>query len=142
LTKRSLLFDASSIFALAKEFRGRAVDVLLEGSTISLVRYELGNAVWRECFLLKRITQDEAEKLLQTMFAILHAMDMAVLEDEDDGNKVLREACNLGITYYDAAYVFEAIKSDRVLVTEDKKLAKAAEKTGLKTLPTNALSKQ
>lgn len=99
MTKRSLLFDASSIFALAREFRGKAVDFLLEGSTISLVRYELGNAVWRECFLLKKISQDEAEKLLRTMFAILHEMDVAVLEDEDEGNIVLEEACKLNITY-------------------------------------------
>ena len=142
MTKRWLLFDANSIFALVKEFRAKAVDMLLEGSTISLVRYELGNAVWRECFLLKKISQGEAEKLLEAMFAILHAMDVAVLEDEDEGTTVLREACRFNITYYDAAYVSEAIKSNKVLVTDDRKLAKAAEKAGLKVLTTDSLSKQ
>jgi predicted nucleic acid-binding protein len=141
LTKRSLLFDASSIFALVREFRGKALDTLLEGSTISLARYELGNALWRECFLLKRIRQDEAERLLRTMFAILHAMNVKILEDEDEGSTVLNQAGKLNVTYYDAAYVSEASKSNKVLVTDDRKLAKAAEKTGLKTLTSRTLSK-
>jgi predicted nucleic acid-binding protein len=141
LTKRSLLFDASSIFALVREFRGKALDTLLEGSTISLARYELGNALWRECFLLKRIRQDEAERLLRTMFAILHAMNVKILEDEDEGSTVLNQAGTLNVTYYDAAYVSEASKSNKVLVTDDRKLAKAAEKTGLKTLTSRTLSK-
>lgn len=127
---------------LVKDLRGRAVDILSEGSTISLVRYELGNAVWRECFLLKKIRQEEAEKLLQTMFAILHTMDVAVLDAENDGDAVLKEACRLNLTFYDAAYVSEAIKSNRILVTDDRKLAKAAEKAGLKILTANAFSKQ
>lgn len=141
MTKRSLLFDASSIFALVREFRGKALDTLLEGSTISLARYELGNALWRECFLLKRIRQDEAERLLRTMFAILHAMNVKILEDEDEGSTVLNQAGKLNVTYYDAAYVSEASKSNKVLVTDDRKLAKAAEKTGLKTLTSRTLSK-
>ena len=141
MTKRSLLFDASSIFALVREFRGKALDTLLESSTISLARYELGNALWRECFLLKRIRQDEAERLLRTMFAILHAMNVKILEDEDEGSTVLNQAGKLNVTYYDAAYVSEAFKSNKVLVTDDRKLAKAAEKTGLKTLTSRTLSK-
>jgi predicted nucleic acid-binding protein len=140
LTKRSLLFDASSIFALVRELRGKALDTLLEGSTISLARYELGNALWRECFLLKRISQDEAERLLRTMFAILHAMDVKVLEDENEGSTVLNQACKLNVTFYDAAYVSEACKSNKVLITDDRKLAKVAEKTGLKTLTSKTLS--
>lgn len=142
MTKRLLLFDASSIFALTREFRSKAIDMLLEGSTISLVHYELGNAVWRECFLLKKINQSEAEKLLQTMFALLHTMDVAVLEDETEGMAVLKDACELNLTYYDASYISEAIKTNRVLVTDDRKLAKAAEKAGLKTLTTEAFSRR
>jgi predicted nucleic acid-binding protein len=142
MMKRSLLFDASSIFALVRELRGKALDALLEGSTISLARYELGNALWRECFLLKRISQDEAEKLLRTMFAILHAMDVKVLENEDEGSTVLNQACKLNVTYYDAAYISEARKSSKVLVTDDGKLAKVAEKMGLKILTSGTLSRE
>jgi hypothetical protein len=45
--------------------------VLWESSTVSLAYYEVGNAVWRECFLLKRIIPKEATKLLKSIFAIL-----------------------------------------------------------------------
>jgi predicted nucleic acid-binding protein len=137
--KRSLLFDASSIFTLVRELGGEALDKLLEGSTISLAYYELGNALWRECFLVKRISREEAEKLLRAMFAILQAMDVISLDNDDEGSVVLDKACEYNITFYDSAYVAEAHKSKKVLVTDDKKLAKAAENAGVKTLTSNAL---
>ncbi len=139
MMKRSLLFDASSILTLVRELRGDAPDKLLEGSTISLAYYELGNALWRECFLLKRISQEEAENLLRAVFAILQAMEVASLEKEDEGNAVLDKACKFNITFYDSAYVAEALKSKKILVTEDKKLAKAAENAGVKTLTSRTL---
>ena len=132
--KRSLLFDASSIFTLVRELRGEAPEKLAEGSTISLAYYELGNALWRECFLLKRISREEAEKSLRAMFGIVQAMDVILLEDEEEGRAVLNRACEQKITYYDSAYVAEALKSEKILVTDDKKLAKAAENSGVRTL--------
>ena len=42
-------------------------------------------------------------------------------------------AIKLGITYYDASYLAEAIRTGGVLVTDDEKLSKAAESIGLKT---------
>ena len=134
MMKRSLLFDASSILTLVRELRGDAPDKLLEGSTISLAYYELGNALWRECFLLKRISEEEAENLLRTMYAILQSMDVAPLEKEDEGNAILDTACRFNITFYDSAYLTEARKSKKTLATDDKKLAKAAENAGVKTL--------
>ena len=137
--KRSLFFDASSIFTLVRELRGKAADTLAESSTISLAYYELGNALWRECFLLKRITQKEAENSLRAMFAILETMDVVLLENEDEGKAVLCNACEFGLTFYDSAYVAQALKSKKILVTDDKKLAKAAEKTGVKSLTSKDL---
>jgi predicted nucleic acid-binding protein len=134
MMKRSLLFDASSILTLIRELRGDAPDKLLAGSTISLAYYELGNALWRECFLLKRISWEEAENLLRTMYTILQSMDVAPLEKEDEGNAVLNTACKFSVTFYDSAYLTEARKSKKTLVTDDKKLAKAAENAGVKTL--------
>ena len=132
--KRSLLFDASSILTLIRELRGDAPDKLVEGSTVSLAYYELGNALWRECLLLKRISWEEAESLLRTMYAILQSMDVVPLEKEDEGNAVLNTACRFNITFYDSAYLTEANQSKKTLVTDDKKLAKAAENAGVKTL--------
>ena len=139
--KRSLLFDASSIFTLVRESPGYASDKLVEGSTISLVYYELGNATWRECFLLKKMSRQEAGKLLRAMFEILQGMDVVLLKDEDEGIAVLDGACKFNLTYYDFAYVDEALSSKKILVTDDKKLAKAAENAGVKTLTSRVLTK-
>ena len=134
MTKPSLLFDACSILMLVRELKGEASDKLVEGSTISLVYYELGNALWRECFLLKRISQEEARTLLRSMYAIVGQMELLSLGDEDEANAILDLACNHSLTFYDSAYLSQASKSNKTLVTEDKKLAKAAEKAGVKTL--------
>lgn len=142
MIKRPLLFDASSVFTLVRELRGEAPDLFWEGSTISLAYYEIGNCLWRECFLLKRIVPKEAAKLLKSMLAMLRAIDVAVLEDEDLGNVVLNMAGNLNITYYDAAYLTEAQRSNRILVTDDEKLAKAAKSVGVKTLTSKTVRQQ
>ena len=139
MTRPLLLFDATSILTLVRELRGKALDTLLEGSTIYLARYEVGNAVWRECFLLKRIAPREAAKLLKSIFAILRAMDVAVLEDEETGVAILNMAGSLNITYYDASYLAEAQRFNKTLVTDDEKLAKAAEKATVKTLTSRTL---
>ena len=137
--KQPLLFDASSILTLVRDLGGEAPDKLLEGSTISLAYYELGNALWRECFLLKRISQEEAEKLLKALFAMLRAMNVVLLENEEEGNDVLDWACEFNITFYDSAYVVKAQKSKKILVTDDKKLARAAENAGVQTLTSKTL---
>ena len=129
-----LLFDASSILLLVKKSRSKSPDILLNGSTISLVYYEVGNALWRECTLLQRITLKEAGKLLESIFALIQAMDVAVLDDEKLGGVILNMAGEQNITFYDAAYLAEAQRSNRTLVTDDEKLADAAKIVGVKTL--------
>ena len=116
--------------------------MLLESSTVSLAYYEVGNAVWRECFLLKRIIPKEATKLLKSIFAILQAMDVAVLEDEGLGTAILNMAGRLNITYYDAAYLIEAQRLNKTLVTDDEKLTKAAKSVGVKTMTSRTLRHQ
>ena len=142
MIKRPLLFDASSILTLVKEFRGKAPDLLMENATVSLAYYEAGNTIWRECFILKRIVPQEASQLLKTIFTILQTMNVTALEDEDHGNAILDTAGKLNITYYDAAYLTEAQRSNKILVTDDEKLAKAAHNLGIKTLTSKATRQQ
>jgi predicted nucleic acid-binding protein len=138
MTTHSLLFDASSILMLVRELKGKASDKLLEESTIPLVYYELGNAVWRESFLLKKINQEEAKNLLRSLYAIVGQMELLSVGDEDEGNTILDLACNHSLTFYDSAYLAQASKSSKTLVTDDKKLSKTAEKAGVKTLNSTA----
>jgi predicted nucleic acid-binding protein len=133
MTQPKLLFDANAIYNLVREYPDDALDILSAGSTIHLAYYELGNALWRECFLLKRISAQEAEKSLCFMYEILERMQISPI-DVDTGGSVLDAACKCNLTFYDSAYLTEAKKSNKPLVTDDKKLAKAAENFGLKTL--------
>lgn len=142
MSKQSFLFDASSVFALVRDLGGKALDLFQGGSTISLVYYEVGNALWRESFLLNRISSKEAAKLLRCIFPVIRAMDVLNIDDEVLGDAVLSLADKLDITYYDAAYLAEAKSSDKVLVTDDEKLAKAAVEIGAETLTSKMLRQQ
>ena len=62
MTKSQLLFDSNIIYELIREQPQEAVEKLVKGATIYLAYYELGNALWRECLLLERISIEEAEK--------------------------------------------------------------------------------
>jgi len=139
MIKPQLLFDANAIYRLIRESPDEAFVKLSEGSTIYLAYYELGNALWRESFLLKRISREEAEKSLGFMYTILDRMRIVSL-DSDTGSSVLDIACTLNLTFYDSAYLAEAKKSNKILVTDDKKLAKAAENFGIKTLSSMAFT--
>ncbi len=138
MTKAQFLFDSNVIYSLIRERPQDAVEKLIEGTTIYLAYYELGNALWRECLLLKRISIGEAEISLDLMYSILDHMQIAYIDNET-GNDVLQTAHNCNLTFYDAAYLIEAKKSGKILITDDTKLAKAAEKLGIKTLSSRTL---
>jgi predicted nucleic acid-binding protein len=138
VTKSPLIFDSNVIFRLIRETPEKALDTLIESTTIYLAYYEIGNALWRECLLLKRISYEEAEKSLSLLYAILERMHVTPLDNET-GKQVFQTAHEFNLTFYDSSYLVEADKSGKTLVTDDNKLLKAAEKLGVKTLPSKAL---
>jgi predicted nucleic acid-binding protein len=133
MTKPFLLFDASSILTLVRELRRDAADKLADEATISLAYYEVGNALWRECFLLKRISRREAEVFLNDIYEIMGQMTVASLQGENEENAVLDIACKFNLSFYDSAYLAQANDSNYTLVTDDKKLANMAQKADVKT---------
>jgi len=137
MTKPVLLFDANAIYRLIREFPENAPDILAEGSTIDLAYYELGNALWKECLLLKRISSEEAKKSVDFLYAILERMQV-VTAASSEGTTVLDTALKSRVTFYDSAYLTEAKKSGKSLVTDDSKLAKAAKEFGVTTLSSMA----
>ena len=116
-----MIFDASSIFVAVKS---KKLTVLKNGVTVSLARYELGNAVWKEVFSHKTLSVDEGIKLLNVLMKAIDQLEVK----EPDPTKVLETACKYGITFYDASYVQLAIDSSNALVTEDDKLRKKVSK--------------
>ena len=135
----SYVFDASSLLILARDLGERAVDTVRGGMTADLAIYEIGNALWKECTLLKRLSREEALKALEFMAALLGIMEIVNIRNLNLINDVLRNASELNITYYDSTYLTIAEKTDRILVTDDKSLLKASIKRGVKTLDTKTL---
>ena len=116
------LFDASSIINLCSE---RKIERLLEGSTLNLAFYELGNAVWKQTHIHKTLTQEEGGEALAALTEVYRQMRELIVED---AISILTIAIEEGLTYYDASYIHAAIKNDAVLVTDDRKLHTAASK--------------
>jgi len=125
----SSLFDASSILIAVREFGEKAIEILSEGFTVSLAFYEVGNAIWKESFLFERIAEGEAVEILRAVFAIIERMNVIDLSrNEDLGVEALVLAGRFNLTFYDAVYLAAAQKHGNILVTEDERLRKAAEK--------------
>lgn len=110
--------------------------------TISLAYYEIGNALWKECNLLRRFSVDEATKALGFTVSLLNFMEVIQVKDVDSGVRTLSEACKLNITYYNAAYLSVAKDLEKVFVTDDEKLATAAKEIGVETLSSRGFIKQ
>jgi len=116
------LFDSSSIINLCSE---RKIERLLEGCTLNLAFYELGNAVWKQVHLQKALTQKEGSQALAALTEVYRQMRELHVEDT---SSILNLAVEEGLTYYDASYLHAAINNDVVLVTDDRRLHTAASK--------------
>ncbi len=98
----------------------------LEGSkTVSLIFYEIGNAIWKKIFLHKELTKEEAIRFLKDVIDFVRKR-MKVHEPKYE--EVLEIATKFGITFYDACYVWLALKHNEILLTEDKKLKEKIKK--------------
>lgn len=136
-----LLLDASSIITLVREAKEGAPDVLRGRHTIPLAFYEAGNFVWKERVLRKAISAQEASVLLD---AFTRALNLMVLSPLAIGE--LRDVYELaertGLTSYDAAYLYVAIRDGLALVTEDGELAEKARELGVRVLSAEELLRE
>ena len=128
------IFDASSILALTREFGEKVIDFLKGNVTVSLALYEMGNVLWKECSLLKRLSVEEAVKTLDFVFSLDGVMRVLDVKSSRLGRCVLANAVKLNITYYDSVYLTVADEVKGVLVTDDTELARASRENGVKTL--------
>ncbi len=116
------LFDASAIITLCIE---RKFDQLMEGWTIDLAKYEIGNAIWKKAFLTKDLKPEEGLRALEAILDLIGEMDIWEIKDKVN---VLKIAINEGITYYDASYLVAAIEGGFTLITEDKELLRVTKR--------------
>ncbi|MEM0038687.1 MAG: type II toxin-antitoxin system VapC family toxin [Zestosphaera sp.] len=109
------LYDASAILNLVKR---RKVRVFVKGCTTDLAIYETINAVWEECYLLKRIRVETAYGLVELLSKIFNILDLHTVGSPE--KDVLEIAMKEGISIYDASYIYIATQNKLTLVTDDK----------------------
>lgn len=128
------IFDSSSIFRAIQTNRVR---VLVEGHTLDLARYELGNILWKEHVLYKRLTRGELEDLMNIVKDVLRLMH--ILRTDCHEEDILRLSVRVGITFYDASYCYFADRDRMVLVTEDRELIRNATEANIKAVTLDSL---
>ncbi len=117
-----MIFDTSAIFYFIEREEWKK---LVNGKTCSLVFYEIGNIIWKRVYLLKTFTEEEGIFLLKT---ILEFIKKEMKTEEVDFLETSYLSIKLGITFYDACYVYLAKKNNEALVTLDKELIEKVKK--------------
>jgi len=115
------LFDSSSLVYALKLKR---IGVLAGNYIQELTVYEVLNALWKETYVLRKISIKEAESLLGVfiqLLSYLKVLDLSGLESE-----VFKISVETGLTVYDASYLALARREKLTLVTEDVKLRNVA----------------
>lgn len=126
------LFDTSAIINL---FGEKKLEKLLEGWTLNLALYELGNAVWKQACIYRTITPNEANAILDPLTEIFTKLKKPKKENTLETLKI---AIKEKITFYDASYIQAALENNLILVTDDKQLYQKSKKY-TKTITSNEL---
>jgi len=137
----SYIFDASALLNLIRKAGSNAIEIVKENYILDLALYEIGNVLWKEAILLKRISLEEALKTISFIENLRKILIAKSLSDEDLLPKVLKISLQQKITYYDAAYITIAQNQKLTLITDDSKLIKTAKKLGVKTKTSSILIK-
>jgi len=109
-----------------------------DGFILDLTIYEAVNVVWKEYYLLNKISMDTAAKFIEVLskiFEVISVLSVKGLESE-----VFNIAVKHGLTIYDASYVTVAIRRKLTLVTDDKELRKTVSHI-VKTVTSDDLTK-
>ena len=128
----SYVFDSSAIINLCGD---RKTEKLLDGWTLNLAIYELGNAVWKQVKIHEKITIEEANLVLDSLTEVFRRLRKP---ETENSLETLKIAVKEGLTYYDASYISAAVENNLTLVTDDEKLYKIGKKY-VRTVKSNDL---
>ncbi len=116
------LFDASAIFSALKP---ETVGKLSGNYTVELAKYEVGNIIWKERTIHKRMSEKEQEILIDLATDAIGTM--SILKVDGHESFVLKLASEIHDSFYDASYAYFAKVMNVPLVTADSKLSKKIE---------------
>jgi predicted nucleic acid-binding protein len=116
----AFLFDASALYKLLTVYKDYADKIDYNYIYIlDLTFYEIGNAIWKDYYLLKRLTNfTETSKVIYEIlkeFNVIGDLSLSFIE-------IIKIAIEKNLTYYDASYVYASKNFGLILVSEDKDL--------------------
>jgi len=117
----SYLFDSSSVVCA---LRLKRIGVLAGNYIQGLAVYEVLNALWKEARVLRKISNDEAERLADVFIRLLG--HLKILDPRGLESEIFKIAVETGLTVYDASYLALARRENLTLVTEDAELRNVA----------------
>lgn len=135
------ILDSNAIIILLVKFKDKAVDLLFNQYTSSLAFYELNNVLWKQAYLLKQISIEEALSKTKDIVKILAIMNVIDQRDMDFASNAMNIAIKFGTTFYDSTFLHLAKKLPAVLITEDQKLRNVAHKMKINILNVDEYAK-
>ncbi len=123
------LFDASALMNLIEQKGKDITHLITRQYTLDLAYYELGNATWKNIHR-KLIPTNEGKKIGRNIQTILRSLLIVPFDIEDD-EKILELAVQTDLTYYDASYLYTAIKHQLTFVTDDANILTSARKRNI-----------
>jgi predicted nucleic acid-binding protein len=123
--------DASALLPLVTK---RGKQLIIEASredlvTTDLAIYEACNSLWKLSTLLNSISIEDAVDIANTIKDLtVRGVIKLIKFTKLDFSNTLKIANKEGLTFYDASYIAVAESLEAILVTEDEKLKKIANK--------------
>ena len=137
----ALLLDANSIILLARAGWIPEGDDDTNVMTTAIAAYELGNAVWKDLHIFKKLTEEESQILLTAFYEAILRLRVEPQLELSERLEILGNADRLSISYDDSSYLTAAMRLEATLVTEDKGLTKAAAVCGVPAISAGKLMK-
>ena len=119
------LFDVSAIYNIVLRTDKDSWSIFKNNYMIALTPYELGNIAWKHVVRGDLTTSEGLDivALVKTLANVMHVIPL----DMDDMPAIFSLANDKRISFYDASYLHYAKTREFLLVTDDGKLAQAAE---------------
>jgi len=116
----NFLFDASALHKLLTVYKDYTNKIDYNYIYIlDLTFYEIGNTIWKDYYLLKRITDfTETSEVIYEILKELNIIENLSLSFIE----IIKIAIEKNLTYYDASYVYASKNFGLILVSEDKDL--------------------
>ena len=128
---KKLLLDANSILLFTRAGMVPVDDDETSVSTTAIAAYELGNAVWKDLHLFKKLTEGEARLLLTAFHETLLRLRVEPQLELAERLNILANANRCDLSFYDSSYLTAAMRLEATLVTEDVSLKKASKECGV-----------